>query len=341
MAIHNEVAVQNEVAVAAEEKVAVPLLKKMLLIRSFEEKTYELYLSGILPGFIHLYIGEEAVAAGVCQALREDDYISSTHRGHGHLLAKGGSPRKMVAELFGKQTGYCKGKGGSMHIFDFGLNILGANGIVGGGIPIATGAALSAKMRGTDQVVACFFGDGGTNQGCFHESLNLAAIWDLPVLYVCENNQYAMSTPQKKHQKMWDIYKRGSAYGIPGVLSDGNDALDVYEKASAAVARAREGKGPTLIECRTYRKMGHHVGDPGTNRPKEEIEAWGKRDPIAHLKGHLVEQAGCSEAEFAELEQEVQSILEDAVQYAQESPDPLPEETLDDVYKGEMERTCL
>ncbi|MFQ6111978.1 MAG: thiamine pyrophosphate-dependent dehydrogenase E1 component subunit alpha, partial [Nitrospinota bacterium] len=263
-------------------EIARKIFETMLRIRMFEEKAVDLFQHGFMPGFLHVCIGQEAIAAGVCAALRPDDHIISTHRGHGHIIAKGGDYRYMMAELYAKRTGYCKGKGGSIHIADMDLGILGANGIVGGGIPIANGAALAFKLKKTGQVLVCFFGDGASNQGSFHEGLNLASTWHLPVVFICENNQYAESTPQKVHQHITDISCRAEAYDIPGVSVDGNDAVAVYEAASEAVERARQpGEHPTLIECKTYRHMGHYIGDPGTlYRSDEEVAEWKKRDPI-------------------------------------------------------------
>jgi TPP-dependent pyruvate/acetoin dehydrogenase alpha subunit len=240
----------------------IEMYRTMKKIREFETKAAELFAEGSIPGFVHLYIGEEAVATGVCANLKDSDYITSTHRGHGHIIAKGGDLKYMFAELFGKATGYCKGKGGSMHIADADRGILGANGIVGAGHNIAVGAGLSAKYRGTDQVCVCFFGDGSTNQGTFHESLNLASIWKLPVIFVCENNLYGISMHQSRHQAIQDVADRAVAYNIPGVVVDGNDVLAVYEAAKEAIDRARNGQGPTLIECKTYRQRGHFEGDP-------------------------------------------------------------------------------
>ena len=233
----------------------VSMYRKMLEIRYFEETAVELYKAGKLPGFIHLYVGEEAVAVGVCSALGKDDYIVSTHRGHGHLIAKGARLDRMMAELFAKRTGYCKGKGGSMHIADFSIGVVGATGIVGSGIPIADGVALSQKMRGTGRVVVSFFGDGATNTGAFHESLNLASVWELPVVFVCENNLYAVSTAQAMHQRITDISERASSYGMPGTSVDGNDVLAVARAARSAVERARSNEGPSLVECRTSRRL--------------------------------------------------------------------------------------
>ena len=311
----------------------VLMYQRMLMIRQFDEKAVELYRAGELPGFLHPYIGEEATAVGACANLQDDDYITSTHRGHGHLIAKGGDVKKMMAELYAKVTGYCKGKGGSMHIADVSLGILGANGIVGAGIPIATGAALSAQIRKTDQVTVSFFGDGASNQGVFHESLNLASIWQLPVIYVCENNQYGMGTPQKKHQHIKDISSRADAYGIPGVSVDGNDVIKVYEISTEAIARARAGDGATLIECKTYRFHGHHVGDPGTSyRTRDEVEEWKQRDPILRLRTRLLDEETLSESELEKIEAKVSEELQQAVQFAKDSPSPNPEEALDDLF---------
>ena len=245
-----------------EKDVALNLLLTMKKIRIFEEEAVRLFAAHELPGWLHSYIGEEAVASGVCLAMKPSDYISSTHRGHGHCIAKGVSLRKMMAELYGKETGYCLGRGGSMHIADFSKGMLGANGIVGGGIPIATGAALGSQMNKDNKVTVCFFGDGASNQGAFHESLNLASVWKLPIVYVCENNLYAETTPQLDHQAIHNIADRAGAYGMPGDIADGMDVISVYEKAKLAVERARSGGGPTLLECKTYRFRGHWEGVP-------------------------------------------------------------------------------
>ena len=247
----------------------------MLRIRHFEEQIFEVYTSGLMHGLAHLYIGEEAVAVGVCTALRDDDFITSTHRGHGHCVAKGGKLDEMMAEVMGRVTGICRGKGGSMHIADMSVGILGANGIVGGGFGIATGAALSVKLRKTDQVAVCFFGDGASNQGIFFEVMNYAAIWDLPIVYVCENNQYGEYTATDAVTAGDTIADRAKPFGIPGSTIDGNDVEVVYEAANEAIQRARTGDGPTLIECMTYRHRGHHVGDPGDGyRLEEERQEW-------------------------------------------------------------------
>jgi pyruvate dehydrogenase E1 component alpha subunit len=310
----------------------IKIFRKMLEIRHFEEKVYDLYGQNLVPGTIHLYAGQEAVAAGVCANLRKDDYITSTHRGHGHCIAKGAKLSKVMAEILGKKTGYCKGKGGSMHIADFSIGMLGATAVVGAGIPIAAGAGLSIKLRKTDQVVACFFGEGASNQGTFHEGINIAAIWKLPVLFVCENNLYAMGTRQSRVMAIQNVADRAAAYGIPGIVVDGNDVIAVYEAARKAVDRARSGEGSTLLECKTYRHKGHSRFDPATYRPKEEIEEWLKRDPIRRFRAKLLELKTLNEVEADKIEGEVVAVVEDAVRFAIESPYPSPEEALEHVY---------
>ena len=308
------------------------MYRKMLEIRFFEEKVFELYAQNLVPGTIHLYAGEEAVAVGICNNLRKDDYITSTHRGHGHCIAKGAELKRVMAEILGKKTGYCKGKGGSMHIADFSIGMLGATAVVGGGIPIAVGAGLSIKLRGTDQVVSCFFGEGASNQGTFHESINMAAIWKLPVIFVCENNLYAMGTCQSRAMAIENVADRATAYGIPGEAVDGNDVLAVYEAAREAVERARKGEGPTLIECKTYRHKGHSRIDPAKYRPKEEVEEWLAKDPIKRFKEKLLQTNTLVEAEIQQIEKEVSAEIEEAVKFAMESPYPAPEEASEDVY---------
>lgn len=305
---------------------------KMLEIRFFEEKVFELYAQNLVPGTIHLYAGEEAVAVGVCGNLRKDDYITSTHRGHGHCIAKGAELKRVMAEILGKKTGYCKGKGGSMHIADFSIGMLGATAVVGAGIPIAVGAGLSIKLRDTDQVAACFFGEGASNQGTFHESINMAAIWKLPVIFVCENNLYAMGTRQSRVMAIKNVADRATAYGIPGEVVDGNDVLAVYEAAQKAVERARKGEGPTLIECKTYRHKGHSRIDLAKYRPKEEVEEWLAKDPIKRFKEKLLQTNTLVEAEIQQIEKEVSAEIEEAVKFAMESPYPAPEEASEDVY---------
>jgi pyruvate dehydrogenase E1 component alpha subunit len=311
----------------------IEMLRKMLLIRGFEERIKEVYAGGLMAGLAHLYDGEEAVAVGACAALQDSDYITSTHRGHGHCIAKGGDVRRMMAEVMGRKTGYCQGKGGSMHIFDLSLGILGANGIVAGGIPIATGAGLKAKLQKTGQAVICFFGDAATNQGTFHEAANMAGLWKLPVVYLCENNLYGISVSQPRHQAIKDVTVRAAGYGMPGVVADGMDVLDVYQKVTEAVERARRGEGPTLVECKTYRYGGHHCGEPGTAyRTKEEIAAWRDKDPLPRFSAQLISEGTLTAAELAELEQSVAALLDEAVEFGKASPLPAPEDALNDVY---------
>ena len=317
---------------AIEKEKLIDMYRKMVRIRKFEDRVRTEFASGKLPGFVHLYAGEEATAVGACASLRPDDYITSTHRGHGHLIAKGGKTDRMMAELFGKKTGYNKGKGGSMHIADVEIGILGANGIVGAGIPIAGGAALSSQMRKTNQVAICFLGDGATNTSRFHEGVNLAAIWNLPVIYIIENNLYAECTPLSDVCKLADIADRAIAYGIPGVTVDGNDVLAVYEAVIEAVARAREGGGPALIECKTYRRYGHFEGDPCNYQPKEETEGWMERDPILEFKSKLISKEVFKEGDAEKIDQEIKDEVDKAVKFAEESPFPAPQDTLDDVY---------
>jgi len=308
------------------------MLKKMFEIRFFEEKVFDLYGQNLVPGTIHLYAGEEAVAVGVCTALRKDDFITSTHRGHGHCIAKGADLKRVMAEILGKKTGYCKGKGGSMHIADFSIGMLGATAVVGAGLPIAVGAGLSAMLRGTNQVVACFFGEGASNQGTFHESLNLASAWSLPVVFVCENNLYAMGTRQSRIMRIINVADRASGYGMPGVVADGNDVLAVYAATVEAVERARRRKGPTLIECKTYRHKGHSRVDPAKYRAKEEVKEWLEKDPIKRLKDRIVNEHVLSKDEIEEIERSATVKVEEAVKFAIESPYPAREEALEDVY---------
>jgi acetoin:2,6-dichlorophenolindophenol oxidoreductase subunit alpha len=305
----------------------------MTKIRDFENAITDVYSRGLMNGLAHLYIGEEAIATGVCENLTAQDYAVSTHRGHGHLIAQGADLKKMMAEVLGRETGYCKGKGGSMHIMDISKGILGANGIVGAGIPMATGAAYSAKYRGTDQVVVSFFGDGASNQGTFHESINMAAAWKLPVVYVCENNLFGISVDLRKVTGNPNIADRAFGYGIPGVAVDGNDVLEVYRATHTAFVRARKGEGPTLIECKTYRQKGHHIGDPGTvYRLEEEKEVWIKRDPIKTFRERLIKEKIVSEKEIENLEKESRKLIEEAVQFAENSPFPEPEEAYQDLF---------
>jgi len=309
------------------------MLRQMLTIRRFEERASVDYLAGKIYGVVHCYIGEEAVAVGVCSALDRGDRIISTHRGHGHCIAKGADLDRMMAELYGRQTGYCKGKGGSMHIADFGIGMLGANGIVAGGIAIVTGAGLAAQMEGKGGVAVSFFGDGAANAGPFHECLNIAATWKLPMLYVCENNLYAAQTAAASTHALSDVAARAAGYGIPGVVVDGNDIFAVYQAASRAVARARAGGGPSLIECKTYRWRRH------TERPTQidlreqaEIEMWKGRDPIARLERQLRDQGDLDDAGRDALEREIMAALEAAVAFAEASPFPTPEQATEDVF---------
>jgi len=315
-----------------DTKKLIDMYKSMVRIRGFEERVCKEFASGNIAGFVHLYTGEEAVAVGVCASLNVDDYITSTHRGHGHLIAKGGKLDRMMAELYGKRTGYNKGKGGSMHIADMEIGALGANGIVGAGIPIAAGAALAAQIRCTNQVAVCFLGDGASNTSRFHEGVNLAACWRLPVVYVIENNQYAQTTPTSAFCLLPNIADRASAYGIPGMTVDGNDVLAVYEAADRAIVRARDGNGPTLLECRTYRWHGHYEGDPCNYQPQEEIEEWKRKDPIPRFRERLLEMGVFAEKDAVEIDQEISEEIEEAVRFAEKSPYPSPEEMLDDVY---------
>ena len=286
-----------------------------------------------IPGFIHLSIGQEASATGVCGVLRDDDYLTTTHRGHGHLIAKGADIKPMMAEIFGRQTGYCKGKGGSMHIADFSLGILGANGVVAGGLPIITGAGLSIKLRKTDQVAVVFFGDGAANRGTVHEAMNMCAIWKLPVIFVLENNGYASTTPLSYACAVGDICTRAAGYGIPGVAVDGNDVLAVKEATAEAVARARAGEGPTFLENKTYRIRGHYEGDPQRYRAKEEVQSWAeKNDPINRFAAQLTQRKLLTPNAATRIGSAVKAELDDALSFAQNSPFPQPEAALEDLY---------
>jgi pyruvate dehydrogenase E1 component alpha subunit len=309
------------------------LYRGMVLIRRFEETVNELYLQGRIPSTLHLYIGQEAVATGVCATLNQDDYVLSTHRPHGHALAKGVDPRHIMAELFGKATGTCKGKGGSMHVGDIATGMFPAIAIVAGSVPIAAGAGLAAKMLKNGRVAVSFFGDGATNEGAWHEGLNAAAIWDLPVVFVCENNLYAASTPFRSAFKITSVAQRAPAYGMPGVTVDGNDVLAVYRAGREAVARARAGHGPTLLECMTYRQCGHSRSDPRTYRTRAEEEAWLQRDPIPRFRSWLLAQAVAGADEIRQVEASIAAQLQDAIAYAEASPLPQPADTYTDVFK--------
>ena len=310
----------------------IAMYTNMTKIRMFEERVAEIFAEGKIPGFVHLYIGEEAVATGVCASLRDTDYITSTHRGHGHLISKGGDLKLMMAELLGKKTGYCKGKGGSMHIADVELGILGANGIVGGGPPLATGAALAAHYQGRDDVAVCFFGDGAANQGTTHEAMNLASCWKLPVIFVNENNLYGISSCTLNSMCVADIADRASAYDMPGVVVDGNDVMAVYEAASEAISLGRQGAGPSLIECKTYRHRGHFEGDPCVYRNQDEVGEWKAKDPLPRFEKKLVEINALTQEKIGEIKNKVEKQLAEAVGFAENSPFPDPSEVTEDVY---------
>jgi TPP-dependent pyruvate/acetoin dehydrogenase alpha subunit len=312
------------------------LYRVMLTIRRFEERVVIDYHSGAIPGIVHSYIGQEAVATGVCTNLRSEDRIISNHRGHGHCIAKGADLNRMMAEIYGRKTGYCKGKGGSMHIADFGIGMLGANGIVAGGLPIAAGAALGAQLEGGDKVVVLFFGDGATNEGEFHEVLNLASIWQLPLIFACENNGYGVNTPVKYATGLEHVSERATGgYGIPGEVVDGNDVIAVYETTRKAVAGVRAGKGPVFLEFITYRWRGHFEA-PGMPdlRPVEELEAWKKKCPVLRFEKLLLEEGIITENGLEEINSEVVQRIEASVDYALASPLPAPEDALEDVYSS-------
>lgn len=308
------------------------LYRQMLRIRGFEEKVKELAMADKLPGFFHLYCGEEAVAVGVCSCLKRDDYITSTHRGHGHLLAKGGEMNRAMAELAAKETGYNKARGGSMHIAAPEVGMLGANGIVGAGIPIATGAAFASKYKGEDKVAVAFFGDGASSQGTFHEAINIGASFMLPVVYICENNLYGVSTRQTNVRKLTDIAERAKAYDIEGVIVDGNDVEAVREAAEKAIDKARSGGGPTLIECKTYRHYTHFLGEPDTYRTKEEVAEWMDKDPIKRYHEQLVTSQTASPEQLQNIQEQVDREVEESVRYAENSPIASPDTVFDNVY---------
>ncbi|AOP13892.1 thiamine pyrophosphate-dependent dehydrogenase E1 component subunit alpha [Bacillus sp. FSL W8-0445] len=318
---------------ALTKEKAVWMYQKMLEIRYFEDQVHQLFAKGILPGFVHLYAGEEAVAAGVCAHLNDEDTITSTHRGHGHCIAKGCDLKGMMSEIYGKSAGLCKGKGGSMHIADFDKGMLGANGIVGGGFPLACGAALTAKYKKTKNVSVCFFGDGANNQGTFHEGINLAAIWKLPVIFVAENNGYGEATPFSYASSCESIADRAAAYGIPGVRVDGKDAAAVFQAAGRAIERAKNGEGPTLIECMTYRNYGHFEGDAQRYKTNEEKAVHQEeKDAIAVFKSELLAKGLMSEEEQSRIEKEVEEAVEEAVAFSEKSAYPEETELLTDVY---------
>jgi TPP-dependent pyruvate/acetoin dehydrogenase alpha subunit len=321
--------------VAIDNDTLVRMYRTMLTIRRFEERAAKEYEKGSVPGIVHSYIGQEAVAVGVCASLRKDDRIVSNHRGHGHLIAKGADVRRMMAEIFGKKTGYCKGKGGSMHIADFSIGILGANGIVAAGLPIATGAALAAHLEGKNRIAVVFFGDGACQEGEFQESMNLASIWKLPIVFACENNMYGVNTPAAYAIAGGDIPRRAAAYNMPVKSVDGNDVTAVYETAKEVVAEVRAGKGPYFVEFKTYRWHGHFEAKTIPDlRPLKEIEAWKKKCPIIRLEQKLLDGGILTRQDLKMIDTQVMAMIEDAVTYAIDSPLPAPEDALADIYSA-------
>ena len=305
---------------------ALSMYKDMYSIRKFEEMLFYLFSTRKMPGTMHQYDGEEAVAVGVCSNLTDSDYITSTHRGHGHCIAKHADLNGVMAEMFAKSTGTNKGMGGSMHIADFNVGMLGANGIVGGGIPQAVGAAWSCQYRGANDIAVAFFGDGASNEGVFHESLNLASVWKLPVLFVCENNLYGFSTHYRRSTNIENIADRGASYGIPGVVADGMDVVDVYEKAGALIDRARNGEGPALLECKTYRYRGHSRLENPVYRTREEVAEWKKKDPIPQFEAYMKDSMGITEDEISLVRSQVKEAIDAAVKFAEESPEPMADD---------------
>lgn len=309
------------------------LYRKMVTIRLFEQTVESHFLAGEIPGFVHLYIGEEAIATGLMAHMTDRDYIESTHRGHGHTIAKGADLKRMMAEIFGKVTGYCKGKGGSMHIADFSIGMLGANGVVGGGYNLAVGAGLATKLRGEDRVSSVFFGDGASNRGTFHEALNMAAVWKLPVLFVCEMNQWASTTPYRTTTSVDDIAERCNSYSIPGYIVDGNDVFAVYEAGKKIIEDIRAGKGPILLECKTYRIKGHFVGDPEKYRTKEEVQhVYETNNPITRFEEKVLKARAMTQADLDAIKKRVEDEINEALKYAKESPEPAPEALFEDLY---------
>jgi acetoin:2,6-dichlorophenolindophenol oxidoreductase subunit alpha len=315
------------------------MYRTMVTIRRFEEEALLHYQNGNIPGALHVCIGQEACSTGACSALAHGDLVLGTHRSHGDVIARGGEPSRMMAELFGRVDGYCKGKGGSMHMMDIKRGILGANGIVGAGLPIAIGAALSSKLRGTSQVVLVFFGDGAVGEGDFHESLNLAAVWNLPVVFFCQNNQYAVSMNVHDAQRADSLAAYAGSYKIPGKELDGNDVMVVHEETLAAADHARQGRGPVLLVGTTYRIMGHMVGDPGVYRSKEEIDSWKRRDPIVRFGNYLRDARVATEQGLDRIQSEVDGVIKEAVSFALASPLPNPEDAMTDVF-GESPSTA-
>ncbi len=315
------------------------LYRRMATIRAFEERVKYESSAGTVLGPTHLYIGEEAIAVGVCAALRTDDYITSTHRGHGHAIAKGCQPRRMMAELFGRETGVCHGRGGSMHIADFSVGMLGANAIVAGGIPLATGVGLAIQLKQTNQVIAGFFGESASNRGPFHEGLNMSAVWHLPVLFVCENNQFGQYTYASQVMLVDNVSDRAAGYGMRGLTVDGNDVLAVYQAARDALEGIRRGDGPVLLECKTYRMEGHNVGDELYYRKAGEAESWKLKDPIVRFRACLLEWGALSEAQDADLMAEVQAEIDEAVAFATASPYASTDTIYDDVFSSDYQVT--
>src|SRR6476660_6963329 len=328
---------QKERLAGLDSETLIELYRRMLLIRRFEEKSAEVYVAGKIGGFCHLYIGQEAVAVGALSALRKDDYVITSYREHGHAIAKGMSPESVMAELYGKATGCSKGKGGSMHMFDKEVNFLGGHGIVGGQIPLATGTAFGSKYLGTDQVTLCFFGEAAVNQGAFHESLNMAQLWKLPVIYICENNRYGMGTSLERAMSLQNVAQKGDAYDMASEFVDGMDVLAVREATARAVERARKGYLPTLLEIRTYRFMGHSMSDPGNYRTRAEIEKYQERDPIKLLSASLLEEKVVEQKALDEIDRQVREEVEDSLRFAEESPLPDPQELYTDVYANPIE----
>jgi TPP-dependent pyruvate/acetoin dehydrogenase alpha subunit len=308
------------------------MYRRMVRIRQFELAAIDLFKRGEVKGAIHPYIGQEASGVGICMALRKDDLIASTHRGHGHNIAKGANTGRMMAEILGRETGYCKGRGGSMHIAAFDIGSLGALGVVGAGIPIAVGAALGFKMQGEDRVAVPFIGDAGSNTGNWHEGVNMASIWDLPIVFALENNKYGVSTHIRDTARVEDLSIRAQGYGIPGVRVDGFDVLAVYEAAVEAVARARRGEGPTLLVTESYRIEGHYAGEPQVYRDRSEVEEYRKKDPIIRFHKYLVGEKKASKSELDAIDEEIKQEMADAVKFAQESPQPDPATTMDYIY---------
>ena len=317
----------------ADKKTLSAMYRTMVTIRQFETMAGEYFAAGQIPGFIHLSIGQEGSSTGVCSCLRPDDYVATTHRGHGHMIAKGADVKRMVAELFGKVTGYCRGKGGSMHIADFSIGILGANGVVAGGLPLICGAGLSIKLRKTDQVAVVFFGDGAANRGPVHEAMNMAAVWKLPVIFVVENNQWASTTPLSSSCALVELSQRAAAYNMPGYSVDGNDVLAVRATTLKAVAQARKGEGPSMIENKTYRVRGHFEGDPQKYRGQVEVLTWQEtNDPVARYESRLIEEQVLTKEKAKMVWDEVKAELDAAVEFAQKSPFPNPEDALQDLF---------